>query len=60
MRTLKLNHSPKFYTQVEMKAKKLHEMKMPANKKGQHVIVLMWIIVNNGKAFYQAFDVDFK
>jgi len=43
-----------------MKAKKLHEMKMPANKKGQHVIVLMWIIVNNGKAFYQAFDVDFK
>ena len=56
-----------FYAQVpyyshagELKAKVNHEVKLPANKKGQHVIVLMWIVANTGNAFYQAFDVDFK
>jgi chitin-binding protein len=56
-----------FYTQVpyyshsaEMKAKVNHEVKLPANKQGHHVIVLMWIVANTGNAFYQAFDVDFK
>ncbi|MCP2227558.1 MULTISPECIES: lytic polysaccharide monooxygenase auxiliary activity family 9 protein [Pseudomonas] len=56
-----------FYTQVpyyshsaEMKAKVNHEVKLPGNKKGHHVIVLMWIVANTGNAFYQAFDVDFK
>jgi chitin-binding protein len=67
VRTLKLNHSPSFYTQApyhshvaEMAEKELHKVKMPANKRGQHVIVLLWIVVNTGKAVYQAFDVDFK
>jgi predicted carbohydrate-binding protein with CBM5 and CBM33 domain len=56
-----------FYTQVpyysypnELKAKVNHEVKLPAGKKGHHVIVLMWIVANTGNAFYQAFDVDFK
>jgi len=56
-----------FYTQVpyyshsaEMKAKVNHEVTLPGNKKGHHVIVLMWIVANTGNAFYQAFDVDFK
>ena len=56
-----------FYTQVpyynhsdEMKARVNHEVKLPANKKGHHVIVLMWIVADTGNAFYQAFDVDFK
>lgn len=56
-----------FYPQVpyyshagELKAKVDHEVKLPANKKGRHVIVLMWIVANTGNAFYQAFDVDFK
>lgn len=56
-----------FYTQVpyyshpaELKAKVNHSVKLPANKKGRHVIVLMWIVANTGNAFYQAFDVDFK
>ncbi|MGE8147040.1 lytic polysaccharide monooxygenase auxiliary activity family 9 protein [Pseudomonas frederiksbergensis] len=56
-----------FYTQVpyyshsaEMVAKVNHDVKLPANKKGHHVIVLMWIVANTGNAFYQAFDVDFK
>ncbi|MFL1516233.1 chitin-binding protein [Pseudomonas prosekii] len=56
-----------FYTQVpyyshsaEMVAKVNHEVKLPSNKKGPHVIVLMWIVANTGNAFYQAFDVDFK
>ncbi|AZD48810.1 lytic polysaccharide monooxygenase auxiliary activity family 9 protein [Pseudomonas chlororaphis] len=56
-----------FYPQVpyyshagELKAKVDHQVKLPANKKGRHVIVLMWIVANTGNAFYQAFDVDFK
>lgn len=56
-----------FYTQVpyyshgsELKAKVDHQVKLPANKKGHHVIVLLWIVANTGNAFYQAFDVDFK
>ena len=56
-----------FYTQVpyyshsaELKAKVNHSVKLPASKKGHHVIVLMWIVANTGNAFYQAFDVDFK
>ncbi|WP_460111599.1 lytic polysaccharide monooxygenase auxiliary activity family 9 protein [Pseudomonas sp. S3_H04] len=56
-----------FYTQVpyysypnELKAKVNHAVKLPANKRGHHVIVLMWIVANTGNAFYQAFDVDFK
>ncbi|MGF6110114.1 lytic polysaccharide monooxygenase auxiliary activity family 9 protein [Pseudomonas frederiksbergensis] len=56
-----------FYTQVpyyshsaEMKAKVNHEVKLPGNKKGHHVLVLVWIVANTGNAFYQAFDVDFK
>jgi chitin-binding protein len=56
-----------FYPQVpyyshadELKAKVEHEVKLPADKKGRHVIVLMWIVANTGNAFYQAFDVDFK
>lgn len=44
----------------ELKAKVNHEVKLPTHKKGQHVIVLMWIVANTGNAFYQAFDVDFK
>ncbi|MDH0303303.1 MULTISPECIES: lytic polysaccharide monooxygenase [unclassified Pseudomonas] len=56
-----------FYQQVpyyshasELKAKVEHQVTLPANKKGRHVIVLMWIVANTGNAFYQAFDVDFK
>ncbi|CAK15368.1 lytic polysaccharide monooxygenase auxiliary activity family 9 protein [Pseudomonas entomophila] len=56
-----------FYPQVpyyshagELKAKIDHEVKLPSNKKGRHVIVLMWIVANTGNAFYQAFDVDFQ
>ncbi|WP_194791568.1 lytic polysaccharide monooxygenase auxiliary activity family 9 protein [Pseudomonas sp. UFMG81] len=56
-----------FYPQVpyyshanELKAKVEHEVKLPANKHGRHVIVLMWIVANTGNAFYQAFDVDFQ
>ncbi|WP_192552005.1 lytic polysaccharide monooxygenase auxiliary activity family 9 protein [Pseudomonas sp. IzPS59] len=56
-----------FYPQVpyyshsaELKAKVNHAVKLPANKQGRHVIVLMWIVANTGNAFYQAFDVDFK
>lgn len=56
-----------FYPQVpyyshadELKAKVAHDVKLPANKQGRHVIVLMWIVANTGNAFYQAFDVDFK
>ncbi|WP_440974343.1 lytic polysaccharide monooxygenase auxiliary activity family 9 protein [Pseudomonas koreensis] len=56
-----------FYPQVpyyihanELKAKVNHEVKLPANKKGHHVVVLMWIVANTGNAFYQAFDIDFK
>lgn len=56
-----------FYPQVpyyshasELKAKVNHEVKLPANKKGHHVVVMMWIVANTGNAFYQAFDVDFK
>ncbi|MPQ66580.1 MULTISPECIES: lytic polysaccharide monooxygenase auxiliary activity family 9 protein [unclassified Pseudomonas] len=56
-----------FYTQVpyyqhsdELKAKVEHEVKLPAGKKGRHVIVLLWIVANTGNAFYQAFDMDFN
>ena len=56
-----------FYPQVpyyshaaELKAKVNHAVKLPGNKQGHHVIVLMWIVANTGNAFYQAFDVDFK
>ncbi|EJL08152.1 lytic polysaccharide monooxygenase auxiliary activity family 9 protein [Pseudomonas chlororaphis] len=56
-----------FYTQVpydqhgdEMKAKVEHQVTLPKNKKGHHVIVLAWIVADTGNAFYQAFDVDFK
>lgn len=56
-----------FYTQVpydkhgaEMKAKVEHQVALPKNKKGHHMIVLAWIVANTGNAFYQAFDVDFK
>ncbi|WP_366300154.1 lytic polysaccharide monooxygenase auxiliary activity family 9 protein [Pseudomonas atacamensis] len=56
-----------FYPQVpyyshagELKAKVDHQVKLPANKQGHHVIVLMWIVANTGNAFYQAFDVDFQ
>ncbi|AZC17517.1 MULTISPECIES: lytic polysaccharide monooxygenase auxiliary activity family 9 protein [Pseudomonas] len=56
-----------FYTQVpyhahgpELKAKTEHEVVLPKNKKGHHVVVLAWIVANTGNAFYQAFDLDFK
>lgn len=56
-----------FYPQVphyshasELKAKVNHQVQLPADKKGRHIIVLMWIVANTGNAFYQAFDVDFK
>ncbi|KTC24327.1 chitin-binding protein [Pseudomonas putida] len=56
-----------FYTQTPywehsdtLKAKTEHEVKLPTNKHGHHVIVLLWIVANTGNAFYQVFDVKFK
>lgn len=56
-----------FYTEVPfdkfgsvLKAKTHHEVVLPKNKKGHHVVVLVWIVANTGNGFYQAFDLDFK
>ncbi|SDQ92719.1 MULTISPECIES: lytic polysaccharide monooxygenase auxiliary activity family 9 protein [unclassified Pseudomonas] len=47
-------HTDKLVAKVE------HEVKLPANKKGHHVIVLLWLVADTGNAFYQAFDVNFQ
>ncbi|KAF0864066.1 lytic polysaccharide monooxygenase auxiliary activity family 9 protein [Pseudomonas sp. LD120] len=56
-----------FYTEVPfdkfgsvLKAKTHHEVTLPINKKGHHVVVLAWVVANTGNAFYQAFDLEFK
>ncbi|GFZ63727.1 chitin-binding protein [Pseudomonas amygdali pv. eriobotryae] len=36
-----------------------HSAELPKNKKGHHVILLLWIVAESPMAFYQAFDVDF-
>nr|BFD40829.1 lytic polysaccharide monooxygenase [Pseudomonas sp. FFPRI_1] len=56
-----------FYTEVPfdkfgsvLKAKTHHEVVLPKNKRGHHVVVLVWNVANTGNGFYQAFDLDFK
>lgn len=36
-----------------------HTMRLPADKKGHHVVVLLWLIADTGNAFYQTFDLEF-
>ncbi|MEA1063480.1 lytic polysaccharide monooxygenase auxiliary activity family 9 protein [Erwinia sp. HR93] len=40
-------------------AKTEHDLVLPKNKRGHHVIVLLWLVADTGNAFYQALDVDF-
>ncbi|EPN38000.1 lytic polysaccharide monooxygenase auxiliary activity family 9 protein [Pseudomonas syringae] len=42
-----------------LQPKKITSATLPDDKYGHHVILLVWIIAETDKAFYQAFDVDF-
>lgn len=41
-------------------AKTSNSLTIPSNKRGHHVIVLLWIVADTGNAFYQAMDVNIK
>lgn len=47
------------YWDHELPAKTHHQMVLPDNKKGHHVVVLLWLVADTGNAFYQTFDFDF-
>ena len=53
-------YTPYYEHKEQLKAKVEHDVKLPANKKGHHVIVLLWLVADTGNAFYQAFDVNFQ
>ncbi|WP_163004193.1 lytic polysaccharide monooxygenase auxiliary activity family 9 protein [Pseudomonas viridiflava] len=42
-----------------LQPKKFTSATLPDDKHGHHVILLVWIVAETDKAFYQAFDVDF-
>lgn len=44
----------------KMVAKTSHSVTLPMGKTGHHVLMVAWIIADTGKAFYQAWDVEFK
>ncbi|RMO94867.1 Chitin-binding protein [Pseudomonas syringae pv. philadelphi] len=43
----------------ELAPKDFTSARLPVDKHGHHVILLVWIVAETDKAFYQAFDVDF-
>ncbi|QQQ53086.1 lytic polysaccharide monooxygenase [Pseudomonas syringae] len=43
----------------ELQPKVITTARLPKGKRGHHVILLVWIVAETDKAFYQAFDVDF-
>ncbi|MBD8513515.1 lytic polysaccharide monooxygenase [Photobacterium sp. CAU 1568] len=47
------------YWDHELPAKTHHQVALPENKKGHHVVVLLWLVADTGNAFYQTFDFDF-
>ncbi|MCP3749473.1 lytic polysaccharide monooxygenase auxiliary activity family 9 protein [Pseudomonas sp. SBB6] len=53
-------YTPYYEHKDKLKAKVEHEVKLPTNKHGHHVIVLLWLVADTGNAFYQAFDVNFQ
>ncbi|RMU40104.1 hypothetical protein ALP29_200177 [Pseudomonas syringae pv. avii] len=42
-----------------LQPKEITSATLPDDKHGHHVILLVWIVAETDKAFYQAFDVDF-
>ncbi|HEY0211199.1 lytic polysaccharide monooxygenase auxiliary activity family 9 protein [Acerihabitans sp.] len=50
---------PWFAHQSSLPPRLTFNLPLPFNKRGHHVILLLWIIADQPFAFYQAFDVDF-
>ncbi|SDW62712.1 chitin-binding protein [Pseudomonas syringae] len=54
-----LDLSPFDKNRDKLQPKKITSAELPIDKHGHHVILLVWIVAETDKAFYQAFDVDF-
>ncbi|MCW1830211.1 lytic polysaccharide monooxygenase [Enterobacter asburiae] len=47
------------YWNYPLEPVEVHALPLPANKRGYHVVVLMWIVADTGNAFYQTYDLLF-
>jgi predicted carbohydrate-binding protein with CBM5 and CBM33 domain len=52
-------YEPYYDHEADMHTKDEHSVVLPTGKSGHHLILLLWIVVNTGAAFYQSFDVNF-